>query len=90
MALYFVSIWQCSGRSYPKPYIKDNGRGIKPEDQDKMFGLFSTLSVTDRNNTLGSGIGLSTVKRLVEKLDGNIIVESLPGKGSTFIVTICR
>ena len=68
--------------------VKDNGRGISPEHQHHIFDLFTTLGVEDRDNNKGSGIGLATVKRLVNKLGGDISVASTPGHGSTFTFTI--
>src|SRR5450432_3354169 len=47
--------------------VTDNGRGISAEEQKKIFELFTTLGQRDRFDTQGSGIGLSTVKKLVEK-----------------------
>lgn len=70
--------------------VADNGNGIKPGDQKKIFELFSTLGLPDRDNNVGTGIGLSTVKRLVEKLGGTISVTSTPGEGSTFEFTIIK
>jgi len=70
--------------------VKDDGRGIAEEDKDKIFVLFSTLSSADRNNKHGTGIGLATVKKLTEKLGGEITVDSEPGKGSTFSFTAER
>ena len=68
--------------------VKDNGRGISKKDQEKIFELFGTLGVTDRYNNKGTGIGLSTVKRIVEKMGGSISVQSETGAGSTFEFTI--
>jgi signal transduction histidine kinase len=64
--------------------VSDNGRGIAPKDQEKIFELFTTLGIRDRFGTLGTGIGLSTVKKLVEKMSGKISLQSAPGKGSEF------
>jgi len=68
--------------------VKDNGIGIPEHRLDDIFQKNITLDVTDRFNQKGSGLGLSTVKLLVEKLQGNIKVESEPGVGSCFIFTI--
>lgn len=68
--------------------IKDNGPGIAVSDQQKVFKLFTNLGKTDRFNQVGTGVGLSTVKKLVEKLDGEIILRSELGNGATFIFTI--
>ncbi len=68
--------------------VADNGPGIKPADQERIFELFSTLGKTDRFNSKGTGIGLSTVKRLVERLNGSIGITSEIGAGSSFNFTV--
>ncbi len=66
-------------------YVKDNGVGIDPRYQERIFGLFDKLD----QDTEGSGIGLSIVKRIVESHDGRVWVESDgPGRGSTFCLTL--
>lgn len=67
--------------------VKDNGRGISAKDQESIFDLFKTVGHTDRFNNKGTGIGLATVKGLVEKMGGNISVNSEVGIGSNFIFT---
>jgi signal transduction histidine kinase len=64
-------------------WVKDNGDGIPREEQEKLFGTFSSVSTVRR---LGHGLGLSIVKRIVEKLGGEVWVESsgIPGRGSVF------
>jgi signal transduction histidine kinase len=64
--------------------ITDNGIGIDLEHHDAIFDSFKTLGIKDRFHQSGSGIGLATVKNLVEKLGGSIIIDSVIGKGSTF------
>jgi hypothetical protein len=64
--------------------IKDNGRGIKKNQFSKIFETFATLGTMDRFNNSGTGIGLATVKRLIEKLGGSITLESDIGVGTTF------
>lgn len=68
--------------------IKDNGRGIDAEHLDKIFDVFVTLDSNDRFNNKGTGIGLSTVKKLIDKMGGNIRVNSVLGKGSEFRFSI--
>lgn len=71
--------------------VTDNGRGIHKDDFDRIFEpSFTTLKGTDRFNTLSQGIGLSTVKRLVNKLGGEITVASKIGEGTTFQFTIAK
>ena len=66
--------------------IKDNGIGIPQQFQTKIFGFFNRLHPRDKIQ--GSGLGLSICKKIVEKHNGSIIVESKPGKGSTFTFTL--
>ncbi len=64
--------------------VEDNGSGIAKENLKKIFDPFFTTKAIDR----GSGIGLATVKRIIEKeLKGKIEVESEAGKGSLFTIT---
>jgi signal transduction histidine kinase len=62
--------------------IKDNGIGIPKENEDDIFKLFTTVAKSDRSGNKGNGIGLSTVKRLVGNLGGNLKVKSEVGKGT--------
>ncbi len=68
--------------------IRDNGIGIPADQLDSIFQLFS------RGNNVkdyeGHGIGLATSKKIVEQHGGRIEVQSKPGKGSTFIITLKR
>lgn len=68
--------------------VSDNGAGIPAAFQERIFGMFQTLSSTDRFGKKGTGIGLNTVKRLVEQLNGNIELESIEGEGSTFRIIL--
>ncbi|WP_370213670.1 sensor histidine kinase [Mesoflavibacter profundi] len=68
--------------------VRDNGIGIAKEKQKQIFKLFSTVEETDRFGQRGHGIGLSTVKKLVSNLGGNINVNSKIGEGSSFKFSI--
>ncbi len=69
----------------PVFFVRDNGMGIAPEHLDRVFGLFDKLD----SQADGTGIGLATVKRIIETHGGMIWVESEGlGKGSTFCFTI--
>ncbi|RMA64509.1 sensor histidine kinase [Ulvibacter antarcticus] len=68
--------------------VQDDGRGIEPEKQDEIFDLFQTAGVKDKDGKEGTGVGLATVKSLVNKLGGAIQVFSEIGKGSTFTFSI--
>ena len=62
--------------------VSDDGPGIAPELQDKVFMMFQTLEVKDTG--INTGIGLALVKKIVEEHGGTIELHSEPGKGSTF------
>tara|TARA_Y100001972_G_scaffold129172_1_gene194856 strand:+ start:5146 stop:6363 length:1218 start_codon:yes stop_codon:yes gene_type:complete len=70
--------------------VKDNGPGIPDKHLDKIFEIFSVMKTEDRFGKQGNGIGLATVKKLVEELGGSIQVKSEMGSFSQFIFTIHR
>ncbi len=67
--------------------VKDNGKGFTPESMNKLFERFYEGDHR-RHKTMGTGIGLSLTKNLVELHGGTILVESEPDKGACFIVRI--
>jgi len=67
-------------------WIKDNGKGLIPTEQDRLFIPFNRLAET--SNVEGHGLGLSIVERIVEKLGGEVGVTSVVGEGSTFSFTL--
>jgi PAS domain S-box-containing protein len=64
--------------------IKDNGIGIAKENHQKIFTIFESLG----NNGKSTGIGLSIVKKIIELYKGNIWLESMIGKGTTFFFSL--
>ncbi|SEP63467.1 sensor histidine kinase [Natrinema salaciae] len=66
--------------------VADEGIGIDPADADRVFEVFQRLH--SREEYDGTGIGLALCKRIVERHGGEIRVESEPGGGSTFSVTL--
>ena len=65
-------------------HVEDNGRGIAPEEVDKVFNLFHRGSQSD----LGGGMGLYMAKEIIEKLGGKITVESALNVGTAFTFEI--
>ena len=68
--------------------VRDNGIGIAPEDMHKLFQEFSQVDPTQARKYGGTGLGLSISKKLCRLMGGNIAVESTPGKGSVFTMTL--
>jgi CheY-like chemotaxis protein len=68
--------------------IADTGIGIKGDDLPRLFGEFVQLDVTKNRNIAGTGLGLAITKRLCEMMNGRIEVQSVYGKGSSFIITL--
>lgn len=66
--------------------IQDTGIGIPGEQLEYIFGAFSQLHVQKNSKYTGAGLGLAITKRLVEKMNGEVRVESEGGKGSTFYI----
>jgi signal transduction histidine kinase len=73
-----VSATRDSGRV--RVMVKDNGIGVPPECQEKIFGMFTRLS----KQYEGTGIGLAIVRKAAERMGGQVGLESQPGQGSCF------
>ena len=65
--------------------VRDNGQGFNPEHASAIFEPFKRLH---GSTVPGSGIGLATCKRVIERLGGRIWADSTPGQGSTFYFTL--
>jgi PAS domain S-box-containing protein len=68
--------------------VSDQGIGISPADQTKLFAPFQRLEEFRPEGARGAGLGLLVCRRLVEAHGGRIWVESEPGRGSTFFFTL--
>jgi light-regulated signal transduction histidine kinase (bacteriophytochrome) len=66
--------------------VADNGIGIDPRFHDRVFGLFQRLHASEEYP--GTGMGLAIVKKIVESNGGTVRIESTPGQGATFVVTL--
>ena len=70
--------------------IQDEGPGFSAEDQTRMFRRYGRLSARPTGGEPSTGLGLSIVKKLVQAMRGELICESTPGQGATFIVRLPR
>ena len=67
-------------------WVRDNGPGLSPSDQVKLFHPFTRLPQTQTQE--GHGLGLSIARRIAEKLGGEVGIESQPGQGCLFYFTL--
>ena len=67
--------------------IADTGKGIRADQIERIFTPFYTTKTRDEDRK-GTGLGLSIAHRLILEHSGSITVESLPGKGTTFVITL--
>ena len=68
--------------------VADNGIGIRKEELKKIFDKFYRVSTGNRHDVKGFGLGLAYVQRILRQLGGQIAVESEPGSGTKFIITL--
>jgi signal transduction histidine kinase/DNA-binding response OmpR family regulator len=66
-------------------WVRDNGPGLKPDEQARLFTPFTRL---DQAHAKGHGLGLSIVRRIIEKLGGQVSVDSQVGQGCVFTFTL--
>ncbi len=77
--------WLKGARGTNELHVKDDGPGIAPEHQARLFERFYRIDEARSRETGGTGIGLSLVKHIVQRHGGQIILKSQVGKGSEFI-----
>jgi len=68
--------------------VEDSGIGIKKENIDKLFNKFERVDLEENISIEGTGLGLAITKRLVELMNGQIVVQSVYGQGSKFTIAI--
>ncbi len=81
-----LRIFSTRNQDFVRLWVEDNGIGIAPEYQEKIFGLFQRLHDSDAYP--GTGIGLALVRKGAERMGGRTGVESVPGQGSRFWVDL--
>ena len=67
---------------FVRVWVEDNGIGIAPEHQNRIFRIFERLH--GRESYSGNGIGLAIVEKAITRMNGKVGVESAPGQGSKF------
>ena len=68
--------------------VEDNGRGIPEEYIEKIFNKFIQVKVSNEGKIEGTGLGLSICKEIIKNHGGEIWVDSILGKGSTFYFSL--
>ena len=81
-----VTIWTESRNQAARVWFEDNGIGIAPEHQERVFKMFEKAPST--NESEGTGIGLAIVRKAVERMGGRVGVQSAVGQGSRFWVEL--
>jgi signal transduction histidine kinase len=83
-----LRVWSELNGRYIRLHVQDNGIGIAPADQSRIFDIFARVHSDETYD--GTGIGLSIVKKAIEKMGGKVGVVSELGKGSTFWIDLER
>lgn len=81
-----INVWTEKRGARVRIFIADNGIGIAPENHERIFKMFERLSAGTEYE--GTGIGLAIVAKAVERMGGNVGLESETGKGSTFWIEL--
>lgn len=68
--------------------VADSGIGIEAEDREKIFRGFYRTEASKATGEIGTGVGLIIVKKLVERWHGALVLDSTPGEGTTFTITL--
>jgi signal transduction histidine kinase len=80
-----IRIWSEERGGTVRLWVRDEGIGIPPEYQEKVFGPFQTLAAPHPEHT---GIGLAIVRKCIERMRGRVGVESKPGSGAAFWIEL--
>lgn len=78
---------ECDG-TFVSIRVSDQGPGIPPDERERIFEKFYRLERDAASGIIGSGLGLSLVKEIVEKHGGRVFLESTPGRGSVFTIAL--
>jgi len=81
---------QQNGREWTHWSVRDTGRGISKEDQSKLFTAFTQVNWSTSKSEGGTGLGLAITRSLCEAMGGHVSLESEPGVGSCFTISLPR
>ncbi|HEY0550883.1 MAG TPA: PAS domain-containing protein, partial [Verrucomicrobiae bacterium] len=81
-----INVWTETREKFVRFNVKDEGIGIPPEQHERIFGVFQRLH--DTAAYPGTGIGLSLVRKGIERMGGRVGLESVPGHGSLFWIEL--
>ncbi|MCL1819137.1 MAG: cache domain-containing protein [Oscillospiraceae bacterium] len=70
--------------------VSDTGQGMSKEQVEKLFDEYARFNMEANRTTEGTGLGMSITRNLIRMMDGEIIIESEPGKGSVFVVRLSQ
>jgi signal transduction histidine kinase len=80
-----LEMWSSGNNGHVRIAVRDTGIGIAPENRDKIF---EPLFRADETGVAGAGLGLAIARRLASAMHGSLTVDSTPGEGSTFWLTL--
>jgi two-component system NtrC family sensor kinase len=83
-----IKVWAEEQEGQVLVFVQDDGIGISPEDQAKLFQKFYRVHSPQTRDIPGTGLGLALTKSIVEMHEGRIWVDSKLGQGSTFVVVL--
>ncbi len=83
-----VTLYYTPGKHTIRIFVKDDGKGIPDSFKHSIYNKFTQLESQDNRNSNGTGLGLAIAKLIVDKHNGKIDFDSIPGKGTTFYIDI--